>query len=462
MLITADFFRTLGINPQLGREFNSLETRFRGPQAVILTDGLWQRAFASDRNVLGRTVMLDDTAYTIVGVLPRGFWYPEAVDAFVPLQPSGNLSDNGMNTQMIARLKPGMSLRQALAGMPAVTANFRRAHPGEMSRNYGGLTVVPYQTALVGDARINLLLLFGAVGLLLLIACSNLAGLLLSRFAARQREVAVRLSLGSSRGRLLQQFLIENMLLTAAGSLAGLLVAYWALHGLVALIPFNLPASAPIRLDPPVLLFLLGVAIAIGFLFSLSPFSGASRLDVNETLKSGSRAVLGGRSGMTRTVLVVSEVALSTSLLVAAGLLIQSLYRLQQEPLGFTPQGLITFSTPVAPSIQKHPDEWRRFQDVLLERFRMVPGVHSVAAVNKLPLTGPNNLPSEHVGHPESSIGGMEVRLVSPSYFETMQIPIRLGRPFDANDTSTASPVVLVNETVARNGGRTATQSATR
>ena len=222
MLITADFFRTLGVSPQLGREFNAEETHYGGPRGVILTDGLWQRAFASDRGVLGRSITLDDASYTVVGVLPRGFWFPQAADAFVPLQPSGSLADSGANTEMVARLRPDRTLRQALSEMPSVTAGFRRAYPGT-AQNYLGLTVMPFQDFVVGDIRLNLVMLFGAVGLLLLIACSNLASLLLCRLAVREREIAARLSLGSSRGRLLQQFLIENLLLTFAGSLFGLL-----------------------------------------------------------------------------------------------------------------------------------------------------------------------------------------------------------------------------------------------
>jgi putative ABC transport system permease protein len=448
MVITSDFFRTLGVSMQMGREFNSPETRFRGPQAIILSDGLWQRAFASDHNVLGRAVTLDDTTYTVVGVLPRGFWFPQQADVFIPLQPGDTLGDKGANTQMVARLKEGVSLQRALSEMPAVTAGFRLAHPSEANSNYRGLTVISYQSFLVGDVRMNLLLLFGAVALLLLIACSNLASLLLARLASRRREIAVRLSLGSSRGRLLQQFLIENALLTLMSSAAGLLVAYWTLHGLVATIPFNLPASSPIRLDPPVLLFMFGVATAIDLVFALAPFFGTGRLDVNETLKAGSRSSGGERRASTRTVLVVGEVALSVSLLVAAGLMTQSLYRLHQEPLGFTPRGIIAFNTPISSKLQKNPDAWRRFQETVLERLARVPGVQRVAGVNTLPLTGPGNMPTERVGHPESNIGAMEIRLVTPAYFETMQIPIRRGRPFQATDTAEKPAVIMVNDAV--------------
>jgi putative ABC transport system permease protein len=449
MTVTADFFRTLGIAPSLGREFNSEETRPRGPQAIVLSDSLWQRSFGADPEVLGRSITLDDTRYSVIGVLPRGFWFPQAADAFVPLQPTGSLDDKGMNTQMIARLKPGVSLRQAAAEMPAITDSIRRAYPDRLSRQYRGLTVVPYQDWLVGDVRLNLLLLFGAVALLLLIACSNLASLLLARLAARQREIAMRLALGSSRGRLLRQFLIENVLLTMVGGAAGLLAARALLDVLVALIPFNLPASAPMRLDAPVLAFTLAVAFATGLAFSLAPILTSSRLDLQEALKTG------GRSGVdapqrTRSVLVVSEVALSVTLLVAAGQLIQSLYRMHQERLGFNPRGLTTLTTPFAKERRRSAADLWRYETTLLQRFQALPGVSSVAGINVLPLAGFSNLPTQREAHPENSIGGMEVRVITPEYFEVMGIPMRRGRSFHGSDTGSSPPVILVNETLAR------------
>jgi putative ABC transport system permease protein len=449
MTVTSDFFRTLGIAPALGREFNLDETRPRGPQAVVLSDSLWRRSFGADPEIVGRSVVLDEISYSVVGVAPRGFWFPQSADAFVPLQPTGSLEDRGTNTQMIARLKPGVSLRQAAAEMPALTEGIRRAYPDRLKGQYRGLTVIPYQDWLVGDVRLNLLLLFGAVGLLLLIACSNLASLLLARLAARQREIAMRLALGSSRGRLLRQFLIENVLLTMAGGLAGLLAARGLLDALVALIPFNLPASAPIRLDAPVLAFTLAVAFITGVAFSLAPILTSSRLDLQEALKAGGRSAVDSRQRM-RSVLVVSEVALSVTLLVAAGQLIQSLYRMHQERLGFTPRGLTTFSTPFGLEHRRSSADLWRYESTLLQRLQSLPGVSSVAGINVLPLTGFSNLPTQREGHTENSIGGMEVRLITPRYFEVMSIPMRQGRAFVDSDTGSSPPVILVNETLAR------------
>ena len=448
--VTADFFRTLGVAPALGREFDTQETHSGGPQAIVLSDNLWHRFFAADPEVLGHVVNLNDAAFTVVGVLPPGFWYRQAGDAFVPLRPSGSGMDQGSNTGMIARLKPGVTLRQAEAEMQSLTAAFRRAYP-DVGRDYRGLTLVAYQESLVGDVRLNLLLMFGAVGLLLLIACSNLASLLLARLEARQREIAIRLALGSGRSRLLRQFLIENIVLGLAGSLTGLLGAYWLLHGLLALIPFQLPASQPIRLDLPVLAFTLAIGMGTALVFSLAPLLTSSRIDVYDTLKSGGRLSGGSPARQrTRSVLVVSEVALSVTLLVAAGLLIQSLYRLHQQQLGFNPHGLITFSTPLTKELAGNSAARRSFEESLMARLRALPGIRNVGAINILPLTDQGNFPAQRENHPENSIGGMEIRIVTRAYFETMETPLLRGRLFGPRDTASTTQVIAVNESVAR------------
>jgi putative ABC transport system permease protein len=448
--VTADFFRTLGVQPALGREFDANETRSTGPQAIVLSDRLWRSLFNADPQVLGRVVKLNDAGYSIVGVLPPGFWYQQASDAFVPLRTGGGVIDLGSNTGMIARLKSGVTLKQAQAEMGTITEAFRRANP-DAGSDYRGLSLVPYHDSLVGDARLSLLLMFGAAALLLLIACSNLASLLLARLETRQREIAVRLALGCGRARLLRQFLIENLLLGSAGSLAGLLGGYWLLSGLLALIPFHLPASQPIRLDLTVLMFTLSIGLCTALVFSLAPLWSSFRVDLHDTLKSGGRLSGSGpvRQRM-RSVLVVSEVALSVTLLVAAGLLIQSLYRLHQEPLGFNPRGVLTFWTPLSPGRMGNAAARRNFEETLMERLRTIPGIHGVGAVNILPLTNQGNFPAQRENHPENSIGGMEIRMVTRAYFETMGTPFLRGRPFGARDTSASSPVVLVNETVAR------------
>ena len=449
MTVSADFFRTLGIVPALGREFSAGETLRGGPLAIILTDGLWRRVFGADPAVLGRAVALDDSSFVVVGVLPRSFWFPQSADSFVALRPSGGLDDRGFNTEMIARIRPGIDIRRANSEMPTLTQSIRREHPDLFKADYRGLELAPYQDSLVGDSRLNLLLMFGAVGLLLLIACANLASLLMARLAMRRKEIAMRLALGSGRGRLVRQFLVENILLTLAGGLAGLAAARVLLDSLVAAIPFDLPSAAPIALDGPVLAFTLAVACATGLAFSMAPILTASRLDLQEALKAGGRTGGGVRQGA-RSILVVSEVAIAVMLLVSAGLLIQSLYRMHQERLGFTAQGLTTFTTPFATERRRNAAEQWQYESILLQRFQTLPGVSGAAGINVLPLTGHANMPTQREGHPENSIGGMEVRYVTPSYFAVMGIAMRRGRGFQSTDTESSPPVILVNEAVAR------------
>jgi putative ABC transport system permease protein len=450
MSLTTDFFRTLGVPLAMGREFNAAETMRGGPQAIVLTDVLWRSAFGADPLILGRSVRLDDASHIVTGVLPPAFWFPQAADAFLPLRATGSISDRGTNTLMIARLKPGVSRREAEAAMPAVFENFRRVYPEIIRNDRNILSLTPFQEWLVGDVRLNLLLLFGAVGLLLLISCFNLASLLLARLAARQKEIAMRLALGSSRSRLVVQFLIESTLITLAGALAGLLGARALLGAIVALIPYQLHTSAPIRLDTPVLAFAAAIAFATGMAFSLLPLVTASRLDLQETLKAGGRLSGSGVRQRARNVLVVGQIALSVTLLVAAGLLIQSLYRLHQERLGFRPQGLTTFATPMPVERRRNPAEMWRFESTLLDRLRSLPGVRSVAVASVLPLDGFNNFPAEREGHPENSIGAVEIRAVTPAFFDVMGIPARRGRAFLETDIETAPAVILANETLAR------------
>lgn len=447
MPVTGDFLRTLEISPALGREFTTDETRRGGPRAIILSDRLWRHVFHGDPATPGHVVTVDNQTYTVAGVLPATFWYPVDTDALVPLRTSGTVGDEGANTEMIARLKPGVTLEQAQAEMAALAPSFRGAAAGR--EDYHGLTATRYSNWLAGDVRTKLLLLFGAVGLLLLIACTNLASLLLARLAGRQKEIALRLALGSGSARLLRQFLTENILLGAGGAAAGLLAARWLLGGFLAAVPFKLPASGSIGLDLPVLAFTLAIALGTSLIFSLAPFLTTSRLDVNETLKSSGRSS-GKGSARARSFLVVSEVALSVTLLVGAALLIHSLYRIYHERLGFDPHGLMTFRTPASSLQRRTVAQLRAFDADLADRLSAMPGVQSVAAVSVLPLTSQANFPAQREGHPEQSIGGMEIRHVSPSYFVAMGMPVVLGRSLSARDTVTALPVIVVNETVAR------------
>lgn len=450
LIVTGDFLQTLGVRPALGREFSAEETRTGGPQAILLSDGFWRRSLGANPAVVGRAVTLEDTTYTIVGVLPPDFWFPHPADALLPLRPSGTLSDRGTNTRVVARLRDGVSIRQADAEMTTIGERYRRAHPGEVPDDHRGLSVIPYHDSLVRDVRLNLLLLFGATGLLLIISCANLMALLLTRFAARRKELAVRLALGSGRGRLLRQLLVENLLITILGGAAGLFAAYVLLRGLVAWVPFNLPASNPVDLDGAVLAFALGVAMATALMFTLATLLTVRRMNLQASLQAAGRNAGASHVGArTRYGLVIGEVALSTTLLIGAALLIQTLYYLHQERLGFTPNGLVTFETPLAPERREGPER-STFTQTMLDRLGALPGVRGVAVINVLPLTGRNNMPTQRVGHPEQSIGAMEIRAVTPAYFDLMRIPVRRGRSFTDADRPSSLPVALINETLAR------------
>jgi len=448
--VTDGFFKVLGVAPALGRGILREETRPGSAQSAVLSDSLWRKAFGADPAVIGRQVEMGDASFTVVGVMPTQFTFVElAADVFVPLQLGRGIEDTGMNTRVIARLQPTTSLAQAQANISVAFDQLRRA--GSAQSGQQGVQLVSYQTYLAGDLRPSLLILFGAVGLLLLIACANVASLIMARANARQREISIRLALGAERWRLLQQFLAESLLIALMGGAAGLVAAAWALRVLVSSIPWDIPSTAHIGLDGSVLAFTSLVALGTSLAFGFTSFWQTSRLDPNAALKEGSTQ--GGRSTARshgRSALVIGEVALSLMLLVGAGLLIESLYHLHQQKLGFDPAHVYTMTTPFAPQARVTAGQVWNFEQQVLERIQAVPGVTSAAVVSKLPLTGPNNIPAEHEGHPEHSIGGMEYRAVSVEYFQTMHIPILQGRGFQETDTASATPVAIVSETVAR------------
>jgi len=448
--VTDGFFQVMGIKPALGRGILREETRPQSVRTAVLTHELWREAFGGDRAAIGQQFESGGESYTIVGVMPPGFNFAgQAADVFTSLQLGRNIEDTGMNTGVIARLKAGTSLAAAQANM-AVTFHAARQQRAVQSGEQG-TQLVNYQTWLLGDLRPSLFMLFGAVGLLLLIACANVANLIMARATSRQREVSIRLALGAERLQLLRQFLAESLLITLVGGVAGLLAAVWTLKTLLVSIPWSIPSELHIGLDGRVLVFTLLMALATSLIFALTSYWQTSKSDLNVALKEG--GTQGGRSTVrsrARQVLVTGEVALSLMLLAGAGLLIESLYRLHQQNLGFDPGGVYTMTTPFAPQASATPSQVWTFEQQVLVKLRALPGVTSAAVISKLPLTGPNNLPTQHEGHPQHSIGGMEYRAVSPDYFQTMRIPLLQGRGFSDGDTASSTPVVVISETVAR------------
>ncbi len=448
-LVTDGFFESLGVHPQIGRPFGRQFTQPGAADAAVLTDSLWRSAFASDPNIIGRQIVLDGRPYTVTGVLPPGFKYVQPADLFVSLHFGSNFGDIGLNTDVIGRLKPGVSFSTAEAEARLVGEQFFAQSPVEQRQGAGILHFDRYQDYLASDHRSTLLILLGAVGLLLLIACANVASLLLARATSRQKEISVRLALGATRRRLLQQFLSEGLLLGITGAVAGLAAAVSSLRLFVSAIPWDLPSIDRIGLDVRVLLFTIAVAVAASIIFGLASFFQTRKLDLNSTLKDG-RAVVGASRSRSRLLntLVIGEVAISLMLALGAGLLIKTLYNLYQINLGFNPSHVVLMRTPFAPKASE-ADIWISERRSLAQ-IQSIPGVESAAVVSVAPLHGQGNFPVQRDGHPEDSIGPTELRAISAGYFSTMQIPVLRGRAFDQNDFNSSAPIAIINETLAR------------
>src|SRR5882724_9935909 len=473
--VTADFFPLLGVQPAVGRNFTREEVTPNGPKAAILGHGLWQSRFGGDPDVLGRTITLNQQSYTVVGILPARFQYPERFQLWTPLalgETGGTFVMHGegmMLLKAIARLKPRVTLKQAQAELQTIA---QRIQPGGPTATPGGnprprgegggrgeggegvLTLVGLHEQVVGDVKGALLVLLGAVAFLLLIACANVANLLLARAAARQREMAVRVALGAGRLRVARQLLTESVLLSLAGGGLGLLLAFWGVQTLGQWSEAILPAMHGIGIDAWVLTFTLGVSVVTGLLFGLAPAFQVSRTDVNAALKQESRGDTGGHRHRLRHLFVVSEVALSLVLLIGAGLLIKSFSRLNEVDPGFRTEGVLTFQ--VTLTGEKSSRQKVNFIEQILERLRALPGVQAAAATDSLPLTQFNRITAVDVeGRPPIDLSRVhkpgEVTPVSRptvtlDYFNAMGIPLRNGRAFTSQDARPAAGVVIVTE----------------
>ncbi len=447
--VTDGFFETLGVNPRLGRLFGREFTRPGAAYAAVLTDSLWRTAFAADPNIIGRQIILDNQTYTVTGILPSGFKYTQHADLFTSLHLGSNMGNNGLNTDVIGRLKPDVSFSQAQAEAALLGAEFFAQASAEQHQGSGVLHLDRLQDYLASDYRTTLLMLLSAVGLLLLIACANVASLLLARAGARQKEVSVRLALGATRSRLLGQFLTEGLILGIAGAAVGLAGAVAVLRVFVSAIPWDLPSIDRITLDGRVLLFTSLIGIGASIAFGLASFFQTRKLDLNSTLKDA-RGVVGAsrtRASLLNA-LVIGEVAISLMLTLGAGLLLKTLYNPYQEKLGFNPEHLVLMHTPFRSSMSD-ANVWN-FERNALARIQAIPGVQSAAIVSVAPLHGQGNLPAQRDGHPEDSIGGTEYRPISSNYFSTMGIPVLRGRAFEQSDFSSSAPVAVINETLAR------------
>ena len=454
--VTDDFFTVLGIPPVLGRSFLPEEHRPGGPHVVVLSHGLWQRRFGSNPDIVGRAITLNGQDHTVVGIAAPHLWFPGSTDLWIPLaMDEAKAFRRSDFLSVIARLKPGVSGAQAQAEMNTITARLEQQYPQTNSGWRADL--VPLHEQMVGDIRTPLLVLLAAVGFVLLIACANIANLLLSRAAVREREIAIRAAVGAGRGRLARQSGAESVLLALPGGALGALLALSGIDALVKLGPQDIPRLSEVGVDWRVFCFTVLLSLATGALFGLAPALQFSRLDLNEALKSGrsAGAMSRGRRRLSRA-LVVSEVALSLILLVGAALMIKSLYRLMNLDAGFDRENLLTLQLELPPAKYDHRRQVENFYRRIIESVRGLPGVVSATTVNMLPLSGARVVGAFHIAGrpaPPPDVALMmdaSVLSVGDRYIETMGIPLILGRSLSEQDRRDGPKEALINQAMAR------------
>ncbi|MFL6254126.1 MAG: ABC transporter permease [Pyrinomonadaceae bacterium] len=455
---SAEMFRVLGVDAALGRTFVAGEDQPGREHVVVLSHGFWQRRFGGGTDAVGRQVMLDGEPYTVVGVMPPDFqfapfWATHA-EAWVPLNLSRRVSDRrGQSLRVFARLKPGVTLGQAQAEMEKINRQLAEQHPRENE----GLTVSvdPLHEKVVGKSRPALLIILGAVGFVLLIACANVANLSMSKSALRRRELAVRIALGAGRWRVVRQLLTESLVLSLAGGAAGLLLASWSNTALASLGPDTLPRVRTASLDASVLLFTLGLSVFVGLLFGLAPALHSTKTDLIESLKSRAQgASRGRRHERVRQLLVVVEVAVSLVLLVGGGLMMRSFLRLTSIDPGFDPRGVTTATVPLSGPRYATDEQRAAFFQRLTTQLGSLPGVKSVSAINHLPLGGDvwtlGFTVEGRPAPPDAERPAAVYRVVRPDYFRTMGGALLQGRDFTERDDATSPGVIVVNEALAR------------
>ncbi|HEV2666844.1 MAG TPA: ABC transporter permease, partial [Blastocatellia bacterium] len=447
-IVSAEFLTTLGIKPLLGRDFLAEEDRPGATPAAILSYGFWRRRFGEDPGVIGNQLTLNNQNFTVVGVTPPNFQFETEADVTVPIGLQAErfrLRGRDPGAGVVARLKPGVSLQQAEAELNMIAARLEQQYPE--SNKGRRARVTPLHEIFVGDIRQPLLILLGAVGLVLLIACANVANLLLVRSSARRKEMAVRVALGASRRAIIRQLLTESVMLAALGAALGILLAHWGTSFIAGHLPEGIPRLQEARVDAPVLVFTLAVSLLTGLLFGLAPALQASRPNLTEGLKEGARGSSGRRHRL-RSVLVVGEVALTLTLLVGAALLIHSFWRVLQVDPGFNPRNLLTMQLSI-----NNPDgqQVANFFAQLQQKVRSLPGAKSVAVSNGLPFDMANYPAFIIEGRPDQDKKGSGLRYtVSPDYFQTMGIELIKGRVFTVEDTRDTPLVTVINEVLAQ------------
>ncbi len=460
--VSADLFQLLGVQPMLGRTFLPNEDE-PGNQVVILSHELWQRRFGADRGIIGRTVTLDGKQFQVIGVMPPRFTFPVSAvspELWIPMsilratsdgsQPMTEQRDNDF-FQCIARLKPKVSIQQAQANIDTIVANWRRQYPD--TKLHVGAKVVPEMSAMIGSTRSALLMLCAMAGCVLLVACVNVANLLLARSISRNREISIRAALGAGRRHIIKQLLVESILLGSAGGLAGLLLAIWGIDSLKAFLP-SIPRIDEISPDPRVLAFTALVSVGVGIVAGLLPAWRASHPNLATSFNEAARGSSEGAAGRrTRAALVIVEIVLALVLLASAGLLVESFLRLQKVPSGFDPSNVTTARVALPETTYGKPEQAGAFYKKLLDHVSTFPGMQSVGAAWWIPLSGSEisfnfNVEEHPVAPGQQPVA--QVNVVTPNYFQTLRVPIRRGRAFTERDDRTAPPVAIVSEGFAK------------
>jgi putative ABC transport system permease protein len=452
--VSANYFEVMGVRPLVGRTFLPDEDKPGNNRVVVLAESTWKGAFGGDPNSIGRTVTLNEEIFAIVGVMPASFRFPVTnAQAWAPLVPDASWGAQNRGNhilQVVGRLKARVTLQQARSQMDAIASRLAKRYPDSNADQ--GVRLLPLQEGMVGDIRKDLLMLLVAVVFVFLIACANVVNLLLTRAAARQREIAVRMAIGAGRLRLLRQFLTETLLMVSLGAALGWGLAIGGVHLLLLLNPEDLPRLEEIRPDARVLAFTLLVALVGAVTMAAASALKAFQFNVRETLKEGGAAAAGGlRLSQARSILVVGEVAIAVLLLVGAGLLLKSLWRLQQVDAGLRPEHVLTMrlSLPQSKYSAEHPVS--AFYERMLEKVEALPGVEAAGVITLLPIQESwTNGGFQIEGRPPSESGVAEVRAVSADYYRAMGVPLLRGRYFTAGDNRDSLPGVIINQEIAR------------
>ncbi|HYP29575.1 MAG TPA: ABC transporter permease [Blastocatellia bacterium] len=455
--VSANFFDTLGVAPAKGRGFSEGEDQVGNSSVVVLSHGLWQRRFGSDPSILDRTIMLNGSPYSVIGVLPPTFKLPQEAELFTPLTFTPEQLSPAQRgwefLNVIGRLKPGVTQAEAQAEMDTISARLREQFYA--SNSNWGVKVFSLQEVLVENLRFALIFLLMVVGSVMLIACANVANLLLARSAVRQKEIAIRSALGASRLRMIRQLLTESLLLSLLGGALGLALAYVSVRFISASLPARIPRLIEVTIDSQVMGFTLLASVLTALIFGLAPALKISKPQLGETLKEGGRtgASASGHH-LLRSLLVVSEVAVALLVLISAGLTSRSFAKLLEVDPGFNPENVLTLQMALPTSKYKEASQISAFQDELLQKLKNIPGVQAASVITNLPMSGNNWSSSFNVEGLTVAPGDMsphgDPRGIGPEYFEVMKIPLKKGRTFDERDNAKSTPVVIIDELLAK------------